>query len=80
MIFYESEYMNMMSVYNGSLFVTNQIIGQLQTQGMSISQSSYNDGEDSLVTIIFNTNNNLPSTAVIVITVPQIMILYIDRV
>jgi len=79
MIFYESLYMNMMSIFNGSLNVANKIIGQLSTDGMSISQSSYNDGEDSLVTITFDTNNNLPNNSVIVITVPQIMILYIDR-
>ncbi len=69
----------MMSIFNGSLNVANKIIGQLSTDGMSISQSSYNDGEDSLVTITFDTNNNLPNNSVIVITVPQIMILYIDR-
>ena len=69
----------MMSIFNGSLNVANKIIGQLSTDGMSISQSSYNDGEDSLVTINFDTNNNLPNNSAIVITVPQIMILYIDR-
>ena len=69
----------MMSIFNGSLNVANKIIGQLSTDGMSISQSSYNDGEDSLVTVTFDTNNNLPNNSVIVITVPQIMILYIDR-
>ncbi len=60
----------MMSIFNGSLYFTNKIIGQLSTDGMSISQSSYNDGEDSLVAITFDTNNNLPNTSVIVITVP----------